>query len=57
MIDNVDFSHMADSQLLITGGTGSLGKKLTRLALDAGRLQLALGESIVDQAKHNTAGR
>ncbi len=42
MINRCEFSNIAGSSILITGGTGSLGKKLTRMALDCGAKRIVI---------------
>lgn len=37
-----DYSHLEKTRVLITGGTGSLGKKLTRLILDGTRESIVI---------------
>ena len=42
MIERGEFLNISGSSILITGGTGSLGKKLTRLALDFGAERIVI---------------
>jgi len=42
MINTGDLSHITDSSILITGGTGSLGKQLTRMLLAGGAKRIVI---------------
>lgn len=42
MINSLDGSHLKGSNVLITGGTGSLGKQLTRMLVDAGASRIVI---------------